>query len=175
MKDRRAAGFTLLELALVVLLIALLATLVLPRLGVIRSASLDASARQLATRIQYLREEAALRGRAIRLSFDQENAAYRPEVLEETQEGPRFVPDPGALFRTVNLPAGIGLRVTGPGIVTSMSGLPSALFAADGFADPLVIHLDDGQGRSFSVVIEPARSAPRVVDRDVEAGEMLMP
>jgi prepilin-type N-terminal cleavage/methylation domain-containing protein len=62
---RAERGFTLLELGLVLALIGLLAALVVPRLGLLTSAALDTSTRRLATRLQYLREDAARRGRFI--------------------------------------------------------------------------------------------------------------
>ena len=75
-------GFTLLELGLAVALIGLLVTIVLPRLGLLGGVSLQASARQLASRIELLREDAALRGRWVRLSFDPPTGRYGAEVLK---------------------------------------------------------------------------------------------
>ena len=83
-------GFTLLELALAIALIGLLVTLVLPRLGILGGVSLQATARQLASRIQLLREDAALRGRWVRLSFDPQTGRYGAEVYVDTSSGGRF-------------------------------------------------------------------------------------
>ncbi|MEW6273155.1 MAG: GspH/FimT family pseudopilin [Thermodesulfobacteriota bacterium] len=170
-------GFTLLELGLTVALIGLLVTLVLPRLGVLGGVSLQASARQLASRIQLLREDAALRGRWVRLSFDPQGGAYGAEVLIETTTGPRFIPADEPLFRPVTLPQSVQLDVAGPGLTTTADGHVAALFAPDGFTDPLVVRLGSGPGSAdtYSVVVEPARSRPRIVERWVDVRTLAEP
>jgi len=157
-------GFTLLELALAVALIGLLATLVLPRLGVLGGVSLQASARQLASRIELLREDAALRGRWVRLSFDPPTGRYGAEVYVDTSSGARFVAEDAPLFRTVQLPESIRLDLDGPGLTTTSEGHPAALFSPDGYTDPLVVRLTHGADDVFSIVVEPARSRPRIVE-----------
>jgi type II secretory pathway pseudopilin PulG len=170
-------GFTLLELGLTLALIGLLVALVLPRLGVLGGVSLQASARQLASRIQLLREDAALRGRWVRLSFDPQGGRYGAEVLVETTTGPRFIAAEEPLFRPVSLPQPIQLDVAGPGLVTTHDGHPAALFAPDGFTDPLVVRLGAGPGSAdvFSIVVEPARSRPLVVERWVDVRAVAEP
>lgn len=162
---------------LTVALIGLLVTLVLPRLGLLGGVSLQASARQLASRIQLLREDAALRGRWIRLSFDPEQGAYGAEVLIDTTTGPRFVAAEEPLFRPVQLPDSVRLDVAGPGLTTTSEGYVAALFAPDGYTDPLVIRLGSGPGSAdtYSVVVEPARSRPRVVERWVDVRTLAEP
>ena len=164
----RERGFTLLELGLTVALIGLLVTLVLPRLGLIGGVSLQTSARQLASRIQLLREDAALRGRWVRMSFDPKSGRYGAEVQVDTTTGSRFVPNEEPLFRTVTLPDSVQLEVSGPGVTTTTEGRPAALFAPDGYTDPLVVSLTLSPQQIFSVVVEPARSRPRVVDGPVD-------
>jgi prepilin-type N-terminal cleavage/methylation domain-containing protein len=169
------SGFTLLELALVLALAGLLLTFVVPRLGLIGSAALDASTRQLATRLRYLREEAARRSTWIRVVFDPTERSYHAEVLVQTTAGPQFTADPSPLYRRVRLPDPIGLEVSGPGRVATGDGRLAAILHPDGFADPLVIHLDDGAGREQSIVVEPITPRPAVFDRRVEIGGLPAP
>jgi general secretion pathway protein H len=171
----RTTGFTLLELVLALAVIAMLAALIVPRLSVLRGAALDASARQLATRIRFLREEAALRGESIRLAIDPASGRYAAAVLVETSTGARFIEKDEPLYRATVLPQSIGIELVGPGVVRTVDGLPSTVFSPDGYTDPAVVYLDDGAGGAFTIVIEPAVTSPRVFDRRVDASELLSP
>lgn len=164
----RERGFTLLEIAVAMALIGLLVTLVLPRIGLLGGASLQASARQLASRIELLREDAALRGRWVRLSFDPQTGRYGAEVYVETSTGARFMADDAPLFRTVNLPDAVQMDVSGPGLTTTREGYLGALFSPDGYADPMVVRLANGPDDVFSIVVEPARPRPRIVEGTVD-------
>jgi prepilin-type N-terminal cleavage/methylation domain-containing protein len=171
----RASGFTLLELTLVLALAGLLITFVVPRIGLIGSAALDTSTRQLATRLRYLREEAARRSTWVRVVFDPSDRSYQAEVLVQTSSGPQFVSDPSPLYRRVRLPDPIGLDVSGPGRIATGDGRPAAILHPDGYADPVVIHLDDGAGREQSVVVEAIAFRPTIFDRRVEVGALGSP
>jgi len=76
----KQAGFTLIELALVLLILGVLLTLALPRLAFIGEQRLDSAARRLAVVISYLHDESALRGRIYRLTFDLDRDSYAVEV-----------------------------------------------------------------------------------------------
>jgi prepilin-type N-terminal cleavage/methylation domain-containing protein len=168
-------GFTLLEMVLALFVVALLAALIVPRLGVLRGASLDASARQIASRVRFLREEAALRGDWIRLAVDPATGRYAAAVLVDTSSGARFLDKDEPLYRTTSLPDSIGIELVGPGVTRTVEGYSSAVFSPDGYADPAIIYLDDGAGAAFSIVIEPATTAPRVFDRRIDPRELLAP
>ncbi|MFM8411703.1 MAG: GspH/FimT family pseudopilin [Alphaproteobacteria bacterium] len=169
----RARGFTLIEILVTLAIVGLLSALVVPRLSSIGSASLDATTRRLAQRIRYLREDAALRGRWVRLVVDPARGTYRATVLVEGSGGARFVDDDSALYRATRLPDALSIDLSGPGVVASSDGLPSTLFSPDGWADPAVLHVDDGRGRAWTVAIEPAVSRPRVIEGRLDTRDLV--
>ena len=78
--DRRA-GFTLVEIVVVMVLISLFMVLSIPMFGSMGTGSLDSSARRLSGTIKYLFNESALSGLEYRLIFDLDGGTYRAQVL----------------------------------------------------------------------------------------------
>jgi prepilin-type N-terminal cleavage/methylation domain-containing protein len=78
---RPSAGFTLIELSLVLLIIGVLLSLAVPRLGLLTEARLDAAADRLGSTLAYLHEEAALRGRIYRVRFDLDRESWSIAAL----------------------------------------------------------------------------------------------
>jgi len=74
--SRSERAFTLIELSLVLLIMGILLTLAVPRLGLIGEARLDAAAEKLAATLSYLHDEAALRGRIYRVRFDLDRESW---------------------------------------------------------------------------------------------------
>ena len=75
-----SSGFTLIELTLVMLILGVMLSLAVPRLSRLGEARLESTARRLATMISYLHDEASLRGRIYRLTFDLDHESYVVEV-----------------------------------------------------------------------------------------------
>lgn len=69
-------GFTLLEITLVVVILALVVTVVVPRLGDTGRAELKAQVRRLVMTFRILRSEAILHGTPFRLNFDLDQGRY---------------------------------------------------------------------------------------------------
>lgn len=159
-----SGGFTLLELSVVLGLIGLLAAVVMPRLGILSSAALDSSARRLATRVQFLREDAAIRSDWIRLAVDPRRGTYRAERLVPLGTGMHWAAVDEPLYRETAVPGPIRLALEGPGVTSTLEGRETTLFSPDGYADPALIWLDDGAGRRIAVVIDPVATRARIVD-----------
>ena len=85
-RSNNQAGFTLIELALVVLLLGMLASLGLPMLSGLEPDRLNATARRLAGTVKYLYNEAAMTGEEHRLIFELEKDSYRTAQLSPTGE-----------------------------------------------------------------------------------------
>lgn len=168
---RSSAGFTLLELSIVLLILAIAASFVIPRLRDTDSTALQASAARLATTVRYLYEEAALRRRPMRLNLDLEGQAYWVTVLGDDPEAPEFVPDATALARPTALPRAVAFAdVILPALGTVKEGQVFAQFLPEGWADPLVVHLINRRSEYATLAIDPLTGRTRVGDGYIEMG-----
>ncbi len=159
------AGFTLLELAIVLLVFAIAASFVIPRLRDTDDAALTASANRLATTVRFLYEEAAFRQVPMRLNLDLDEQAYWVTVLSPDPEQPEFVPDVTPLARPVTLPDAVAfLDVVLPAFGTATDGVVFAQFWPQGYADPLVVHLKNRRGTYATLALDPLTGRTRVGD-----------
>lgn len=145
-------GFTLVELAVVTLLIALLAAVTVPLFGSGRRGDLHATARHLAGMARYYFQEAALTGREHRLEFDLGRQAFVVKRLEENGE---LVPVTG--IGSEKRPAGevriTDVTISGRG--RSSSGRTTVRILPVGWLDETVVHLEDRNGRQLTVRLMP--------------------
>ncbi|WP_432821141.1 prepilin-type N-terminal cleavage/methylation domain-containing protein [Trichloromonas sp.] len=152
----RQTGFTLLELAVVVLLIALFTGLSIPLLGRLGVSGLDNSARRLAGTVKYLFNEAALSGRPYRLTYDLSKGSYRAARLETDGE---LTIEQG-LVREQRLKGSVRFRdlsVSGRGSFSS--GEVSIDILPVGWMEETTIHLDDGADQVLTLRINPFTGA----------------
>ena len=118
-RPRRAAGFTLLELALTIGLLALVATMVGPRLAAPGGRTLRLVADDVARRLTAARWQAVVEGRPIRIPLDALAPGLRT-VQPAAAPGPpaqsiAFDPVPAAVPRVLELTdAGATARITIP-------------------------------------------------------------
>ena len=163
-------GFTLIELSIVILIIAVVTRFAVPKLRSITGAELGSSTRRIANITRYLYEESALRGTVLTLYLDLDRQQYwvaRPE--EDGLDPPEEAADP--IARRVILPDGIRLTdVVIPGAGKLSAGVVPSRFYPEGYADSSVIHLADDEGHTYTVRIDPVRGRGEVFDgyRDFE-------
>lgn len=163
-------GFTLLELSLVLFIIGLLVTVLVPRLGGLESARLDASAKRLAALVRYLSGEAAFRGQTYRIHYDLDQQRYGVQILTPSQATKTFVADDSPLSQSVQLPPNVtfaDIRV--PSIGRVSAGQVFTHFYPQGYTDPTVIHLRDQQSRTMTVIIPPITGEAAVYEGYVDA------
>ncbi|MGH7822187.1 MAG: pilus assembly FimT family protein [Vicinamibacterales bacterium] len=158
-----SAGFTLIELSIVVLIIGLVSALAIPRLRSVTGAELAATTRRLAHATRYLYEEAALRGNVLSLILDLDRQQYWVAKLDDLTG--ELVEDGSLLSRRVALPDGIRIAdVVLPGVGKLAGGLAPTRFYPEGYADGSVIHLVDGYGHAYTVRIDPIRGRGVVLE-----------
>jgi prepilin-type N-terminal cleavage/methylation domain-containing protein len=96
-RDHRRAAFTLIEMMAAVMIFALLAGLVAPRMGVLSGRTLRERAERMAARIEFGRQRAAVTGRNHRLMIALDDALYwlEEEAAPEPADGLAPVPADG--------------------------------------------------------------------------------
>lgn len=144
---RSAAGFTLIELGLVLLILGVVITLTIPRFQDQSRAQLISQTRQLATTFRFLQHEAILNGRVYRLNYDLDQQRYFVTSAEEGDEVGGFQQEGGILRRDVALPGTVQISdVDLPALGGKLyEGVAFTQFYPDGYVDPTVVHLDNGQ------------------------------
>lgn len=169
LRDRRwARGFTLLELAVVLFLIGLVMTIAMPYFGSMQTSQMRSEARRLASRANYLYEEAGAQKVILRLTFDLANNGYFASRMDPFAAKPAFRPENGPAGVRVAMPAGIWIRdVTVEGVGTVERGVVSAQFYPGGYADATLIHLADTKGEVFTLAIDPFSGRVSIVRGDV--------
>lgn len=170
MTGKRPAGFTLVELAIVLFIIGIITGIAIPRLRDVSAAELASATRRLSQTARYLYEEAALRGTVVALAFDLDHQAYWVAKLDQTTG--QFVEDTSLLSRRVELPADVRIAdVTLPSVGKLYQGIAPTHFYPEGYADRTIIHLVDRQSRATTIRIDPVRGWGEVSDgyKDFEA------
>jgi len=145
------AGFTLVELTLVVALLGLLLGLVVPRLPVIGENRLDAAARRIAGTVRYLYNEAALSGREHRLTFNLDSNSLGGRMLEE--DGALVAVTGSGRDHTLGSPVEI-VDVSVPGQNKVTSGQLYSRISPVGWMDETIIHLKSDT-RTLTLYMQP--------------------
>jgi prepilin-type N-terminal cleavage/methylation domain-containing protein len=149
----QSSGFTLIELAVVVAILAVMIALIAPRLGEIGEANLKRSARHLSGMIRFLHEETQKTKKVYRLVFDIQEGRYWAELPVPLSES-------AAEYRKLqSVIAGEGTLAGATTFRDIKAGShpddPYIMFTPDGWVEPALIHLRDGSDKDFTLVVKP--------------------
>ena len=139
-----AAGFTLLEITLVILIISVVLALTIPRFRDPGHAELMAQAHRLELTFKLIRSEAVLNNTAYRLNFDLDQQRYWVSPHEAAMvDLAQFASDIGSLAKGTRLTSAVSISdVSLPTLAgTVLQGQVYTVFYPDGTVDPTVIHL----------------------------------
>ena len=151
----RSDGFTLIELAVVLVILAVLLSFVTPRLLALGQVRREAAAQRLATLLGYLYDEASLRGRTYRLTLDLDERGYEVRALAPSTQ-PRaadeYVEEWGPLARDESLPDGVRIEAIETPTALASSGTVDLFFYPESDTAGAKITLaDDADGTSVLV------------------------
>jgi len=146
-RRRREGGFTLIEIGLVLLIIATVVALVVPRFRDQSLQELQSQTRKLAATFRFLQEEAILNGRVYRLNFDLDQQRYFVTEADLEDESAFKQTTTGVLSHDVILPSTVQIAdVDTPESGGKLyEGVALAHFFPDGFVEPMAVHLQNGQ------------------------------
>jgi type II secretion system protein H len=153
LRTPNSKGFTLIELAVVIVVLGIMMALVIPTMGEIGGANLKRSARHLTGTIRFLKDYAEAKKMPYLLRFDVQGGTYWAEdfkrLSDTTGEFRKLQTDistEGSLF---------GQTTFRDVQIASHPDDPYILFTPDGWVERALIHLRDGEGRDFTLVVKP--------------------
>jgi len=159
-------GFTLIELAAVIIVLGIMIGIVIPSLSEITDANLRRSARHLTGIIRYLRDESEANKTLYRLRFDIPNGHYWAEMLTQTSDRTaEFKKDASVISTEGDLSGGTTFVDIKAG---SHPDDPYILFTPDGWVEKAFIHLRDGNGKDFTLIVKPLTGATELREGVVE-------
>ena len=155
-------GFTLLELVVVLVILAMIAAVVIPRLPMPGDAELERTARRLAATIRYLNDRAITSASVYRLQLLFAENGYR--VVAVAADGSESATG-DTLLAPQRLPEKISFR----DVVTERQGRMtegeiSLPFGATGLAEFATIHLQDAKERSMTIFAFPSTGKVKVAE-----------
>jgi type II secretory pathway pseudopilin PulG len=155
-------------LAVVLMILGVLLAVALPRLPRLARADLESSGDRLAATMQYLADEATLRGRTYRMRLDLDAEEWTVDALAPWSAGsdgqPRTfqrVADDDMARRT-RMPPGIDLAAVTDARGEQATGQRDVFFLPEGIPEGLSVRLRESEGHATTeVVLDAARSTAR--------------
>jgi prepilin-type N-terminal cleavage/methylation domain-containing protein len=152
-RNSQLYGFTLIELMVVIVVLGVIMSLVIPRLGELGEANLKRSARHLTGMIRFLRDDAQAKKKVYRLRFDVQGGRYWAEVLDQTtNKTMEFKRLQSAMTTEGSLAGATSFRDVHAG---SHPDDPYIQITPDGWVENTLIHLRDGDNKDFTLRVKP--------------------
>lgn len=155
-------GFTLLELVVVLVILAGVAALALPRLTALFDDDVRASARTTATLLRYLEERAVVGRTSYRLKVDLDQQQIR--VVQLSGLGEEQLPDDPFLARNPLVGKTRIAELTSTRLGRVAGGTVSISYGPGGLAEPLVLRLGETTGRQYTVQALPVNGSVKVAE-----------
>lgn len=148
----KQAGFTLIELVLVVLLLGLLANLSLPLLSGFETDSLKVTARRLSGTVKFLYNEAVMTGLEQRLVFNLSDGSYSAKELDAVGE----LREKQNLGRRYDLPDNVHIEsIYQPRSGEHQTGEVTTAMFPGGWLDETIVYLRDEDNQRLTLRLVP--------------------
>jgi general secretion pathway protein H len=155
------AGFTLIELMVVLVILAMTAALVVPRLPSGEATKLKSSARNLASGIRFLNDQAIITKGIYRLKLNITDSST--SIVRISPGGEELPPEDQFMGRRF-VEEGIAIEdITVPRLGTVSEGEVIVPFGPGGSPDCITIHLKGGE-QHFTVIAYPSGGKVRVLE-----------
>lgn len=165
-EKKNQKGFTLIELLVALAVLTVMIGLVIPALGEMTGANLRRSARHLTGMVRFLRDEAQAKKALYRLRLDIQGGHYWAETLTPTSGG---AAEFRRLHTAISTDAGLSGQTTFKDVKAgSHPDDPYILFTPDGWVEKAFIHLRDGDGKAFTLIVKPLTGDTELVEGEVE-------
>lgn len=164
---RSKTGFTLIELAVVLVLIGAFLLIAIPKFNDLTEVNLKSASRRLSSVVKQLYNEAAFKKKIYKLSFDLEGGDYWVEV----QEGNEFVITEDPFLRRMKLPQGVSfqdIKTDRDQVNTLGAKEEFILFLPTGFVEPAVIYLRTENEDFYTLATKPYTGGMTVFDKHVD-------
>jgi len=158
-------GFTLIELAMVILVMGLVAAITMPRVGMLDRRQMERSINVLRGMTRYLQSRAATTKRIYRLTFDLDEQVV--SVCYLTPEGCQI--DRNRVTSDYHFPDTVEvLDIVNAAGEKIQEGEAGTHFHPSGLVEPSLIHLQGVNAARFTLVIEPLTGHLKVINGYVD-------
>ena len=155
------SGFTLIELALVVVLLGIMASYSLPLISGLEPDQLKATARRLSGTVKYLYNEAVMTGTEHHLVFNLTEGSYH--AAQRDADGK--VTELGNLGRRHQLPDDVKFdSIYQPQRGEKKTGKVTTIFKPEGWLEETIIHLRDEDQHKLTIRLVPLTGLSEIYD-----------
>jgi len=161
-------GFTLIELTIIIVILGVMLSLIIPRLGELGEANLKRSARHLTGMIRFLRDESQAQKNTYRLRFDVQSGRYWAEVETKNDQTSEFIRVQSAMGSEGSLSGQTTFRDVQ---AASHPDDPYIEFTPDGWVENAAIHLRNGDEKDFTLLVNPLRGSTELREGYIEERE----